>query len=133
MADPNYYFIHNDQAEAKNNVNFKVKPKPFNNCGFSILGDLRNFAEKCNSAYDFKIISKSTHLLCLLKSSEVLKEVLLVGVDENIVTISQFSVENIQNSLEGFSHSFVIPFHTELNSFEVYAEGQFLAIIIPKY
>ena len=29
MADPNYYFIHNDQAEAKNNVNFKVKPKPF--------------------------------------------------------------------------------------------------------
>ena len=87
MADPNYYFIHNDQAEAKNNVNFKVKPKPFNNCGFSILGDLRNFSEKCNSAYDLKIISKSTHLLCLLKSSEVLKELLLVGVDENLSLI----------------------------------------------
>ena len=40
----------------------------------NLAGDLRNFAEKCKSAYDFKIISKSTHLLCLLKSSEVLKE-----------------------------------------------------------
>ena len=133
MADPNYYFIHNDQLEAKNNFNFKVKLKPFSNCDLDIFEDLRNFAEKCSSAYDFKIITRSTHLLCLLKSSEVLKEVLLVGTDENIVTISQFSVEHRENSLEGFSHSFVIPFHTELNLFEFYAEGQFLAIIIPKY
>ena len=140
MSDSKY-FLNNQKNRDNNcegNLHFKFKAKPLNEClsDYKKLfqGDLKQFIDVSDSHYDFQVKSRHSHYLCLLKSHKIINEIFLVNLDERIVTISQFSLgEEARLSLQGFSHSFEIPFEADLRTFEVYSQEHILIIIIPRY
>lgn len=135
MSDSNYYFTDPKSrgTEANPCLHFKLKPKPLSLCDSSLREDFRKFIESSDAQYDFQIKTRSTHYLCLLKSYKTLNELFLVALDENIVMISQFSMgDSNSGSLQGFSHSFEVPYKADLTAFEVFSDDRFLLIIIPR-
>ena len=136
MSDSKYYFTHRESRDSRTQecLHYKLKPMPLSHCDNYLKDDLRKFVELSDAQYDFQIKTRSSHYLCLLKSHKLLNELFLIGLDENIVTISQFALgDKSTGSLQGFSHSFEVPFEADLKAFEVYAEGKLLIIVIPRH
>ena len=114
----------------KNNYyRFKIEPLDFDQMDYLNESDIQKLDKRSDT--------KPTYYTFFIKTDTTFGDHVLVDIDDYVMTIMQLSCQKVQlnqsnEKLSGFAHSFVIPENIKLNEIKLYGVDNILLIIIPR-
>ncbi len=122
----------------KNNYyRFKIEPLDFDQMDYLNESDIQKLDKRSDTNHLLRFKIKPTYYTFFIKVDTTFGDHVLVDIDDYVMTIVQLSCQKVQlnqsnEKLSGFAHSFVIPENIKLNEIKLYGVDNILLIIIPR-
>ena len=122
----------------KNNYyRFKIEPLDFDQMDYLNESDIQKLDKRSDINHLLRFKIKPTYYTFFIKADTTFGDHVLVDIDDYVMTIMQLSCQKDQlnqsnEKLSGFAHSFVIPENIKLNEIKLYGVDNILLIIIPR-